>query len=210
MAGKVAIIGRTLLMLLIIVVILAGGLLWFDYLNLIDIRTLAAPIFNLFGQETRTQPASPSPDYINLDSERLAIRLEALDLQKKELDQKEADVEAARRENEQQAQTLAEERAAFEEEKAAGEASVAEAQSRQANVNQQATYLQAMTPAAAAAMLLRISDDQLVIDILRATEAQAQAAGTTSMVSVWLSQMAGTNAEGAARVAEIQRKMANR
>jgi flagellar protein FlbB len=57
--------------------------------------------------------------------------------------------------------------------------------------------------------IMAAMDDQLVIDVFRKTEEIAQAEGTTSIVSYWLSLMAGT-AEGAARAAELQRKMAAR
>jgi hypothetical protein len=111
------------------------------------------------------------------------------------------------RENEveQEAQALAADRASFEEEQASTQAAQAEASTRAAYVNQLATSYQAMAPANAVQNLLALQDDQLVIAILRATETQAAASGTTSMVSVWLSQM---NTENAARTAEITRKMA--
>jgi len=57
-----------------------------------------------------------------------------------------------------------------------------------------------MPPASAIAILAN-QDDQFVIDTLRIVEAQAQAAGTNSVVPVWLRLMP------ADRVATLMRKM---
>ena len=58
-----------------------------------------------------------------------------------------------------------------------------------------------MPPAKAVSILVAM-DDQTVIDIFRAVEDRAKAAGTASLVSVWLSGMP------ADRSATLQRKMA--
>jgi flagellar protein FlbB len=57
--------------------------------------------------------------------------------------------------------------------------------------------------------IMAAMDDLDVINVFRKTEEIAQAEGTQSIVSYWLSLMAETT-EGAARAAELQRKMAGR
>jgi flagellar protein FlbB len=52
--------------------------------------------------------------------------------------------------------------------------------------------------------IMATMDDQLVIDVLRKTEELAQAEGTSSIVSYWLSLMEP------ARAGELQRKMAGK
>jgi flagellar protein FlbB len=52
--------------------------------------------------------------------------------------------------------------------------------------------------------IIAAMDDQLVIDVFRKTEEIAQAEGTTSIVSYWMSLMPPD------RAAELQRKMAAR
>jgi flagellar protein FlbB len=83
-----------------------------------------------------------------------------------------------------------------------------ETDNKDRNVEQNARYLTGMPPERAVEIITRM-DDQDAIDVFRKTEEIAQAEGTSSIVSYWLSLMAET-AEGAARAAELQRKMAGR
>jgi flagellar protein FlbB len=73
-------------------------------------------------------------------------------------------------------------------------------ENRRANVEQNAMYLNGMPPADAVKILVA-SDDQTVIDILRAVEEIAARTGEASVVSYWLSLMP------AERSATLQRKM---
>jgi flagellar protein FlbB len=185
-----------------------GGLLWFDYLNLVDAKTVLAPLYRFIGREGRTQPETAPQEILNLDAERLAIRLEALELRNMELNTQEQELRNRYGEIEQMAQELEERQKALDERENSFNAVAQEAEIRSRNVEQIARYLTGMAPERAVGILTEM-DDQDVIDVFRKTEEIAQAEGTTSIVSYWLSLMAKT-AAGAARAAELQRKMAGR
>jgi flagellar protein FlbB len=206
--GASRIVGRVIVLVLLILVMAGGGILWFDYLNLIDAKTVLAPLYRLIGREGRTQPETPPEEILNLDAERLAVRLAALELRNMELDTRERDLQNRYGEIEQMAQELEERQKALDERENSFNAVIREAENKESNVDQIARYLTGMRPERAVSILATM-DDQNVIDAFRKTEEIAQAEGTQSIVSYWLSLMSET-AEGAARAAELQRKMAGR
>jgi flagellar protein FlbB len=206
--GTSGIIGRVIVLLLLILVMAGGGLIWFDYLNLIDAKTVLAPLYRFIGREGRSQPAAVPDENLNLDAERLAIRLEALELRNMEMDAQEQVLQNRYGEIEQMAQELEERQKALDERENSFNAITREAENKERNVEQNARYLTGMLPQRAVGIITAM-DDQDIIDVFRKTEEIAQAEGTTSLVSYWLSLMAET-AEGAARAAELQRKMAGR
>jgi flagellar protein FlbB len=181
----------------------AGGLVWFDYLNVIDAKALLSPAFRLVGLEPRSQPPASPDDLISLDAERLAIRLEALDLRNRELEKTAQDLEARRGEIEQMAQELEERQKALDERENSFNATVEAADVKTRNIEQSARYLTGMPPDQAVGIITAM-DDQDAIDIFRMTEEIAGREGTTSIVSYWLSLLP------AERAAELQRKMVNR
>jgi flagellar protein FlbB len=199
--------GRVLVLLLLILALAAGGLVWFDYLGVIDIKTLAAPVYRLLGIESRTQTpggaAAMDNAPLDLDAERLAVRLEAMDMHEQELDKTETDLASRRGELEQIAQELEEQRTSLDEREKAIDAMTETAANYAKNVEQNARYLNSMPPDNAVA-IITAWDDQFAIDVLRKVEEIAAASNSTSLVSVWLSRLQP------ARAAEIQRKMAAR
>ncbi|MDR2257741.1 MAG: flagellar protein FlbB [Treponema sp.] len=206
--GISRIIGRVVVLLLLIIIMAGGGIVWFDYLNLIDAKTVLAPLYRFIGREGRTQPETASGEDLNLDAERLAIRLEALELRNMEMNTQEQELQNRYGEIEQMAQELEERQKALDERENSFNAVTREAEDKERNVEQNARYLTGMDPERAVNIITEM-DDQAVIDVFRKTEEIALAEGTTSIVSYWLSLMAKT-AEGAARAAELQRKMAGR
>jgi flagellar protein FlbB len=202
-AGAGRIIGRVLLLLLLIAILAGGGLVWFDYLNVIDAKTVLAPVYRLIGLQARTQTETGEDEFLSLDAERLAIRLEALELRAMEMEQTEQELVSRRDEIEQMAQDLEERQKALDERENSFNAMTEDADIRSRNVEQQARYLTGMPPANAVEIINRMND-QDAIDALRKTEEIAQAEGTSSIVSYWLSLMPPE------RAAELQRKMAGR
>jgi flagellar protein FlbB len=197
--------GRIIVLLLLIVVLALGGLVWFDYLNVIDAKTILAPVISripFFG-DTRTQPEIQGDEILNLDAERLAIRLEALDLRNMEMDTRQQGLDSRYGEIEQMAQELEERQKALDERENSFNALTEEAEIKERNVEQNARYLTGMPPERAVGIITAM-DDQDAIDVFRKTEEIAQAEGTTSIVSYWLSLMESE------RAAELQRKMAGR
>jgi flagellar protein FlbB len=189
-----------LLLLLLIVILAGGGLVWFDYLNIIDAKAVLAPVYRLIGLQPRSQSAVEEGELLSLDAERLAVRLEALELRNMEVEQKEQELSSRQDQIEQMAQDLEERQKALDERENSLNQQVEDADIRARNVEQNARYLNGMLPASAVEIINRMND-QDAIDVLRKTEEIAQAEGGASIVSYWLSLMPPD------RAAELQRKM---
>jgi flagellar protein FlbB len=200
---KHRIFGKVIVLLLLIVAMAAGAVVWFDYLNVIDAKTLLSPIYRLIGRQGRTQTATPADAELSLDAERLAVSLEAIKLHEQELEKQEQDIVVQRGELEQMAQELEERQKAIEEREISFNALAKEFENKDKNVTQNARYLTGMPPQNAVEILGRM-DDQDAIDVLRKTEEIANAEGSASIVSYWISLLPPE------RAAELQRKMANR
>ncbi|QQO08257.1 periplasmic-type flagellar collar protein FlbB [Breznakiella homolactica] len=201
--GQPRILGRVIVLLLLIFVLAAGGIVWFDYLNVIDAKTLLSPVYRLIGLEPRTQPELTDDTALSLDAERLAVRLEALDLRSLELDRREQSIQTSLGEIEQMAQELEERQKVLDERENSFNVMVQEFENRRVNVEQNARYLTGMPPERAVGIITAM-DDQDAIDVFRMTEEIAQQEGTTSLVSYWLSLLPPE------RAAELQRKMAGK
>jgi len=199
-------LGRVIVLLLLIGILSIGGIIWFDYLNVIDAKSVLAPVYKhipFISGEGRTQPKTMPDELINLDAERLAIRLEALEYQRMEIDVLQSGIDSKQGEINQMAQELEERQKALEEWENTLKATAADAENKNKNVEQIARYLSGMPPQNAV-NIIAAYDDQDAIDVLRKTEEIAQAEGTASIVSYWFSLM------DPARAAVLQRKMAGR
>ena len=193
--------GRVIVLLLLIIILVFGGLFWFSYLGLINARGVFSPVYSLFGLKTPAGVASPAD--ADLDADRYAKRLIALDVRSQELDKKEADVTAREKEAAQVSQELDDRLSIIEEKEKSFKQMMTERDMREANIDQIARYINGMQPEKAVANLLQM-DDQDIIDVLRAVEAIAKKANKTSSVAYWFSLMPAN------RAADIQRKMANK
>lgn len=202
MAGR-GTLGRVIVLLLLILLLTAGGLLWFDYLGILHTRDLFSPVYSVLGLEPRKGVSTLPSENGDLDADRIAKRLEAIDLRSQELDLR--DTELSRRENEilQMSQELEDRTAGIEERERSFSETVRQREERETNIAQIAEYINGMPPKNAVDNLLAM-DDQDIIDILRKVEDMAVAAGTNSSVAYWFSLMPPK------RAAEIQRKMANK
>ena len=198
-------LGKSIVLLLLIAIIILGGLLWFDYLGIIQAKSVFAPVYKLLGKQTQTSVTATStkPLEADLDSDRLAKRLEALEIRKQELDKREQDISRTESANEAVAKELEDRQKSQEEREKTFNNEVKKYDDRNVNIEQISTYLTRMPPKTAVEQLMGM-DDQDVIDIFRKTDALAAAARTASMTSVWLMNMP------AERAAVIQRKMASK
>jgi len=201
--GEYYMVGRVIVLLLLVVVLAAGGIVWFDYLNVIDAKTVLAPLYRFIGREGRSQPGVTPEELLNLDAERLMVRLEALDLHRMELDTQKRDIDLRYGEIEQMAQELEVRQKALEDLENSLSGQTTDAENKDRNIEQNARILNGMRPERAVGILSKM-DDQSVIDVLRKTEEIARAEGTSSLVSYWLSLMEPE------RAAELQRKMVGR
>ncbi|MDR2796172.1 MAG: flagellar protein FlbB [Spirochaetaceae bacterium] len=196
-------IGKSLLLLLLILIISAGGLLWFDYLNVIDVKTIFAPIYRRLGLGARSQNTVPRGENLDLDAERLAVRLETLDLREMELRKQEDEIKNRQAQIEQMSAELEDRQKGLDERENSMDTLTEQASSYERNIEQSARYLNGMPPRNAVA-IIEAMDDQEAIDIMRKVDEIALAEGAASVVSFWLSLLPP------ARAAEIQRKMSIR
>jgi flagellar protein FlbB len=187
-------------LLILILALLGGGVIWFDYLNVIDAKTALSPLYRLIGREGRTQQDLADEDFINLDAERLAIRLEALALTELDLEAQKAENAAKAGEIEQMAAELEDRQKALDEQENSINAAALDAENRDRNVERIAQDLTGMPPERAVAIIAAMNDQQ-AIDVLRKTGEIAERDGTSSIVPYWLSLLPPE------RAAELQRKM---
>ena len=215
MAGNSGhILGRIIVLVFLILILLGAGVLWFDYLNVIDAKNVIGPVLNFLQGvplvnrlvpqgEGRTQPFFGDEDFINLDAERWAVLMEAYGLRVMEVEKQEQDIQGRWGEIEQIAQELEERQKALDERENSFNALLSDAEIKDRNVERNAINLTSMPPQRAVG-ILEAMDDQAIIDVLRKTDQLAEASGSTSIVSYWLSLMPSE------RAAEISRKMVTR
>jgi flagellar protein FlbB len=199
-------LGRSIVLLFLIAILSFGGIIWFDFLNVIDAKTVLAPIYKyipFIGGEGRSQPKIDPDEILNLDAERLAIRLEALELRNMEMDVRQQNINSQYGEIVQMAQELEVRQKALEEWENTLKVQIVDADYKSRNVEQNARYLTGMPPQNAV-NIINALDDQDAIDVLRKTEEIAQTEGTVSIVAFWFSLM------DPVRAADLQRKMAGR
>ena len=191
---------RIVILLLLLIVLTLGGLVWFDYLGVLDAKSLLAPVYRLFGIGARSAQVSADDPNL-LERERLSKQAEAVALREQDLAKKEADLNAREKELNQLAQDLKDrEQAETDKEKAFNERANT-FENRRVNLVQNSRYLTSMPPRNAVDILVKM-DDQDIIDIFRITDEQAATSGEDSIVPYWLSLMP------ADRAATLERKMA--
>jgi flagellar protein FlbB len=191
---------RIVVLILLVGVLALGGLVWFDYLGVIDARSTLAPVFRLFGARP---PELDAEDPLLLDKERLAKQLEALAVRAEEQAALEQKLAAQERDLTQKIEQVQEREQAVEDREKLFNERVKAYDNRRDNVKQNSAYLVGMPPDKAVKILLAM-EDQDVIDLMRVTEELAVAAGEDSLVAYWLSLMP------ADRAAALQRKMARK
>ena len=201
--GKV--LGKSILLLILIAILVLFGILWFDYLGIIQAKRSFAPLFKLVGLSPQTSISSTAKNMeaADLDNDRFAKRLEALDSRSQELDKREADIVERENANAQVAQELEDKERSQEEREKTFNNLVKKYDDRNANIDQIVANLNGMPPKSAVDILVAM-DDQDVIDVLRRAEEVAAASGQASTVAYWLSLMPSE------RAADISRKMANK
>lgn len=196
-------IGKTIVLLLLIIILVFLGLFWFDYLGVIQAKKFFEPVYRLVGLQPQTSVSAvnnSAAQEADLEADRLAKRLEALNLRSQELDKRESDIQVKEAEYQQIAQELDERKISQEEREATFEKITKEYEDKERNYRTIAAELNGMRPEAAVAILLAM-EDQLAIDVLRRVDEIAEEEGKNSMVPYWISLMP------ADRAATIQRKM---
>lgn len=193
---------RIFILFLLLIVLTLGGIIWFDYLGIVDAKSIISPVYRLLGFEKRSSVASADDPNL-LDRERLAKEQDALALHQQDLDTRSAALAQKEKELNQLGQDLNDRDAALTAREKAFNDQVKAFDNRRVNIAQNATYLTSMPPANAVAIMAKMGD-QDVIDIFRTVEQQAQKAGVDSVVPLWLSMLSADKA------ADLQRKMAGK
>ncbi len=201
--GRQRVLGRAIVLFLLILILGAGGLVWFDYLGLLDLKDTLRPVYRALGIKVRGPAPVSAESPALLEEERIAKRMESLQIRSEELDKREGEIVRKDSEVQQKVQALEERNKAQDDREKSFNETVKQYDNRKVNIDQNAAYLVSMPPKSAVAILVGM-DDQMIIDVLRSVEAQAKAAGTDSIVAYWLSLMP------ADRSATIQRKMASK
>ena len=172
-------IGKTIVLLLLIIILVFLGLFWFDYLGVIQAKKFFEPVYRLIGLQPQTSVSASdfsAAQEADLEADRLAKRLEALNLRSQELDKRESDIQVKEAEYQQIAQELDERKISQEERELTFEKIQKEYEDKELNYRTIAAQLNGMRPEAAVENLLAM-DDQLAIDVLRRVDELAEEAG---------------------------------
>mgnify|MGYP006377317119 FL=1 len=83
-------VGKSIVLIMLIIVMALGGLLWFDYLGFIHVKSVFAPVYKLMGKDPQTSVTATStkPITSDLDQSRLDKQREALSILEEELSQR--------------------------------------------------------------------------------------------------------------------------
>lgn len=193
---------RILVLLLLVIILSIGGLLWLNYLGVLNARGVLNPVLKLVGLQKKTEienlddPLLLDKQRLEKSNEVLKIQEEALEKRSKELADEKNVIDQRAADLQEKENDLADKENSFNEKQKAFE-------NRRVNLEQNALYFYGMRPADAVKIMLKMDDTDL-IDIFRISEAQAQAEGRQSLVAYWLSLMPED------RAATLTRKMAKK
>nr|WP_216664383.1 MULTISPECIES: flagellar protein FlbB [unclassified Oceanispirochaeta] len=183
-----------------ILVLIVGGMLWVDFLGLVDARETLSPILKLVRLDVPEAVEQPDDMYL-LDRERLAKQQEALDIREAALTAREEGIVLREAELEELGGQLEESKKSIEEKEKSLNEALKTYDNKRANLEQNAKYLEGMPPENAVSIMVEMQDTELV-ELLRTSERLAVESGKASLVAYWLSLMP------ADRAAELQSKMA--
>ncbi|MCL2480946.1 MAG: flagellar protein FlbB [Spirochaetaceae bacterium] len=190
---------RIFVLLLLIIVLFFGGMVWFDYLGIINAREQIAFMYALINKE-KAPKIEDKDNVFLLEQERYNKMKEALDIREEELNKKNGELDKRNIEMKQRIEILDEKEKALAERENSFNVRTLLYENKIANLEQSSRYLTGMPPVKAKDILLQM-DDQDIIDILRVTERISQESGEASLVAYWLSLMPPE------RSASIKRKM---
>ena len=193
-------IAKIFFLIILIFVLIVGGLLWMDFLGLIDARERLNPLLTTLHLNA-PEPVQQPDDLYLLDRERLDKQQEALEIMEADLTAREETISLREAELEELGSQLEEKQKSIEEKEKSLNEALNSYDNKRANLEQNAKYLEGMPPENAVSIMEEMEDTELV-DVLRTSERLAQSEGKSSLVAYWLSLMPPS------RAAEIQSKMA--
>ena len=59
--ARARVLGKSILLLILIVILVLFGLMWFDYLGIIQAKKVFAPVYRIIGLQPQTSTAPSSP-----------------------------------------------------------------------------------------------------------------------------------------------------
>ena len=176
---------KIILLVLLVLVLIVGGIFWFDFLGLINLNEILAPVKSrLFATENPAQPLVPTL----LDSERLEMERQAVAIQLQELENTRLELEEREAEIEQIETELQEKQSLLDEKEKSLIEATRQYDNKIRNIEQVALYLASMPPDDAVAIMNEYEIFDLV-DLLRVSERLSLEAGEQSLVPYWISQM---------------------
>ena len=193
-------VAKIFFLIVLILVLIVGGMLWVDFLGLVDARETLSPVLKLVRLDVPEAVEQPDDMYL-LDRERLAKQQEALDIREAALTAREEGIVLREAELEELGGQLEESKKSIEEKEKSLNEALKTYDNKRANLEQNAKYLEGMPPENAVSIMVEMQDTELV-ELLRTSERLAAESGKASLVAYWLSLMP------ADRAAELQSKMA--
>ena len=178
---------KILLLIILIVVLIFGGLIWFDFLGLIDVKDTLSPVTKWLGIEPRTVLKNGDDIYL-LDKERLRKQQESVDIRYEELNSFQEELEVKTSEIKQREDQLTEKENAVKEKEKSLNQALQIYENEEENLKQSARYLMGMEPEKAVAQLVNM-DEYDAVDLLRMAERVSREEGSASLVAYWLSLM---------------------
>ncbi len=191
---------KVLVLLLLVIALILGGLLWLDFLGLINSRDALNPVVRLIRPSIAKPTDNPGDLYL-LDKERLLKWEESLNIREASLEERSNEVSLKQAELEELTGQLMDRQKEVEEKENSLNAALKNYDDKAKNLEQNARYLEGMPPESAVAIMLQMKDTELV-DLLRTSEKLAGQEGRDSLVAFWLSLMPPE------RSAVVQSKMA--
>jgi len=193
-------IARIFFLLVLIIALLVGGLIWLDFLGIINVKDQLAPITSLFGIKPRTAVEEPFPPLL-LDADRLGKERQAITIERRELESSNQELDLREAQINQKEGELLERETSLEERQNSLIEAIHQYDNKVANLEQTARYMMGMPPKDAVAIMNEY-DVRDLVDLLRTSERLSREAGQVSLVAYWLSLMTDRQ-----RAAEIQRLM---
>jgi len=193
-------VARIIFLLILIISLLIGGLIWLDFLGIIEGRERLNSITALFSTRSRgtldqlDSPLLLDADRLNKERQFIVIERRKIERSHEELDLREARIR-------QMESEMLEKETFLEERQNSLIEAIRQYDNKVAQLEQSARYMMGMPPEDAVAIMNEYDLKDLV-DLLRTSERIAQEAGEESLVAHWLSLMTDRQ-----RAAEIQRLM---
>ena len=161
-------IAKIFFLFVLILALVIGGLIWLDFLGIIDVKKQLSPITSIFGVETTSevdQPFSP----LLLDADRLTKERQAIAIERSELENTVNELDLREAEVRQLESEVNEKETSLEERQNSLIEAIRQYDNKVANLEQTARYMMGMPPADAVAIMDEY-DLRDLVDLLRTSE----------------------------------------